>query len=97
MLRLLKIMGESLSPDFENGDFVIVSKIPFLFSPLAIGDVVAFYQPGYGLLIKRVQGVNPGGSLHVLGTQPDSTDSRVFGPVKREDVIGKVIWHIRKS
>jgi signal peptidase I len=59
MLRLLKIMGESLSPDFENGDFVIVSKIPFLFSPLAIGDVVAFYQPGYGLLIKLVKGVNP--------------------------------------
>jgi signal peptidase I len=97
MLKLLKIVGESLSPDFEHGDFVLVSKIPFLFSPPAVGDVIAFHQPGYGTLIKRIQAVEAKGGVQVIGTQPDSTDSRVFGPVRSEDIIGKVVWHIHKT
>jgi phage repressor protein C with HTH and peptisase S24 domain len=97
MLKLLRIRGESLSPDYEHGDFVLVSKIPFIFSQPSGGQVIAFHQPGYGVLIKRIQYVDPAGGLYVVGTQPDSTDSREFGPVRQEDVIGKVVWHIRKS
>ncbi len=97
MLRLLKISGESLAPEFQGGDFVFISKIPFLFSSPAKGDVIAFRQPGYGLLIKRIEAVLPDGSLGVRGTQPDSVDSRVFGPVRRESILGKVIWHIRRE
>ena len=97
MLRMLKITGDSLAPDYQEGDFVLISKIPFLFSPPAPGDVVAFQQPGYGLLIKRIQLINPDISLNVIGTHAESIDSRVFGPVKRHHLLGKVIWHIRKS
>ncbi|NJD58318.1 MAG: S26 family signal peptidase [Anaerolineales bacterium] len=97
MLKFLKIVGESLSPGFEHGDFVLVSKIPFLFSPPAVGDVIAFHQPGYGTLIKRIQAVDTTGMVEVIGTQPDSTDSRVFGPVRRKNIIGKVVWHIHKT
>jgi signal peptidase I len=96
MLRLLKIRGDSLSPEFNAGDFVIVSKIPFLFAPPSPGDVVAFHQPGYGTLIKRIQALAPGGGLSVTGTHPESVDSRTFGPVRRADLLGKVIWHIRR-
>jgi phage repressor protein C with HTH and peptisase S24 domain len=97
MLRFLKVMGDSLAPEFQPGDFVLVSKIPFLFIPPSPGDVIAFRQPGYGLLIKRIQNISPGGGLIVSGNQPESIDSRVFGTVRREDMIGKVIWHIRKA
>jgi signal peptidase I len=96
MLRLFKLTGESLAPEFNGGDFVLISKIPFLFSPPAIGDVVAFHQPGYGLLIKRIQNLQPDGLLEVIGTHPDSVDSRVFGSIRQENLLGKVIWHIRK-
>jgi len=96
MLRILKVTGDSLSPEFQQGDFVLVSKIPFLFVPPSPGDVVAFYQPGYGLLIKRIQNLSTDGGVNVIGNHPESIDSRVFGTVRREDVIGKVIWHIRK-
>ena len=48
-------------------------------------------------MIKRVRQVIDGGSaFEVRGTQVDSTDSRNFGPVKPEQVTGKVIWHIRQ-
>jgi signal peptidase I len=96
MLKLVKIMGDSMSPDFEHGDFVLVSKIPFLFSSPRAGDVVLFRQPGYGVLIKRIHRIYPDGGMEVMGTQADSTDSRVFGPVNPATLIGKVIGHIRR-
>jgi signal peptidase I len=96
MLRLLKVTGESLTPEFKGGDFVLVSKIPFLITPPSPGDVVAFQQPGYGLLIKRIQDITSDGRLNVVGTHPGSVDSRVFGPIQRENLLGKVIWHIPK-
>jgi signal peptidase I len=96
MLRILKVIEESLAPEFQQGDFVLVSKIPFLFISPSPGDVIAFHQPGYGLMIKRIQNLSPDGGVNVIGNNPESVDSRVFGTVRREDFIGKVIWHIRK-
>ncbi len=97
MCRFLKISGDSLTPEFEHGDFVLVSKIPFYFASPFPGEVIAFRQPAYGLLIKRIQAVGAGGDVEVVGSHPDSVDSRVFGSVRRKDVVGKVVWHIRKS
>ena len=97
MLRLLKVTGNSLYPGYQEGDFVIVSKIPFIFSSPKPGDVVAFHHPGYGTLIKQVEGVDPAhGELTVIGTQPDSVDSRLFGPISNNALVGKVIWHVSK-
>jgi len=97
MLKLLKISGESLTPEYQNGDFVMISKIPFLFIPPSPGDIIAFHQSGYGLLIKRIQQITPEGEVSVIGSHPDSVDSRVFGPIKKENILGKVFWHIQKS
>jgi len=97
MLRLLKVRGNSLAPEYSEGDFVFVSKIPFLLSPPIPGDVIAFHQPGYGLLIKRIQNISQDGGLNVIGNHPESVDSRVFGPVRPKDILGKIIWHIRKT
>jgi signal peptidase I len=97
MLKLLKILGDSLTPEYKNGDFVMISKIPFLFVQPSPGDIIAFHQPGYGLLIKRIQQITPEGEVSVIGSHPDSVDSRVFGLVKKENILGKVFWHIQKS
>jgi signal peptidase I len=96
MLRFLRVRGDSLTPNFEHGDFVLVSKIPFLFRSPSPGDVIVFHQPGYGELIKFIQSVNPDGELFVIGTRPESSDSRVFGAIRKEAIVGKVIWHIKK-
>jgi nickel-type superoxide dismutase maturation protease len=97
MLRFLKIRGDSLAPEFSHGDFVLVSKIPYFFFNPRPGEVIVFYHPGYGLLIKRIERVGAEGQLVVIGTQANSVDSRVFGAVRRIDILGKVIWHIRKT
>lgn len=97
MLRIIKVSGFSLLPHYQNGDFVITSLLPIWLGRLRPGDVVIFHQPAYGRLIKFVEQIEPDGSLQVRGTDINSVDSRIFGPVKRTGLVGKVIGHIRQS
>jgi nickel-type superoxide dismutase maturation protease len=97
MIQILKVTGESLSPLFLEGDFVVVSKIPFVLRKIKAGDIVVFRHPVYGTMIKKVEQISPDGEeILVLGTHPESTDSRQFGPLQRRQLVGKVVWHIRK-
>jgi signal peptidase I len=97
MLKILKVSGDSLAPEFQEGDFVLIAKIPFLLNHLSPGDVVIFRHPDYGVMIKKIDFLLPGDDeIFVTGTHDQSIDSRRFGPIKRDDLIGKVIWHIRK-
>jgi signal peptidase I len=92
------VSGSSLTPVYRDGDFVLVSKIPYLFDEIKQDDIVAFRHKEYGTMIKKVQDVAPNtGEINVIGTHENSVDSRRFGPITREDVLGKVICHIKKS
>jgi nickel-type superoxide dismutase maturation protease len=97
MIRFFRVSGRSLSPTYRDGDFVLTSKIPIFFRRLTQGDVLVLRHPIYGTLIKHVHRLGPdAGEIYVAGTQEDSVDSRQFGPVRMKQVLGKVIWHIRK-
>lgn len=95
LFKIVRIRGDSLSPLYRDGDYVIASGQRSRLSRLRPGDVILFRQPGYGQLIKRIERIEPCGSLFVLGSAPDSTDSRVFGPVPRSAVSGVVVAHFR--
>jgi len=95
MFKLIRVAGESLSPSFNEGDFIVVSKVPFWFNSLNQGDVVTFNHPLYGRLLKQVDHFTEDGGVYVLGTRENSIDSRHFGSVRRESLDGKVIWHIK--
>jgi hypothetical protein len=98
MLRLIKVTGDSLYPEYRSGDFVVTSKIPVLFGSLKPGDVVVLFRQPYGLLVKRIERIEPGGKrFFVLGAQLRSVDSRKFGWVDRKDILGKVVYHARKN
>ena len=93
----MKIRGDSLHPDFREGEYVLAAVFPFPSGKIRVGDVIVFRQPGYGTLVKRVRRVlDAGCAFEVRGSQIESTDSRNFGPVPRQRVLGKVIWHIRR-
>jgi signal peptidase I len=98
MLRLIKVTGDSLLPEYRTGDFVLIAKIPRFLSPIKPGDVVVFTQPGYGTLIKRVDQADPVlDKYFVTGLNEASVDSREFGSVMGKEIKGKVIWHIKKE
>ena len=97
MPKLLRISGNSLHPIFQDGDFVLVSKIPYLFGTIVVGDVVAFRHGVHGTMIKIVDSIAPDGhQITVKGTYPGSVDSDTFGPIIKQDIVGKVVWHIGK-
>lgn len=97
MLRLIKVTGQSLSPDYLEGDFVLIAKIPFFFHFIRHGDVVVFMHPQYGVMIKQVERIDhQARQVFVVGTHPTSVDSHKFGPVRADRLMGKVIWHISK-
>ncbi len=97
MLRIFKVTENSLYPAYQDGDFVLISKIPILMRRLRPGDAVVFRHAVYGTMIKLVQQAGPGpDEIFVTGLSEDSIDSRQFGPVARQDVQGKVIWHFRQ-
>jgi signal peptidase I len=93
MLKFIKVTEESLSPDYQEGDYVMVVTFPFLY--LKRGNIVIFRNPVYGTMIKKIAHEDPEG-FYVVGTHPNSIDSRQFGSINRRDILGKVIWHIKK-
>jgi type IV secretory pathway protease TraF len=50
------------------------------------------------MMIKKVDRVMPRTrEAFLTGTHEASVDSRQFGPVKQEQLCGKVIWHVKGS
>lgn len=68
-------------------------RIPYLGGALEKDDLVQIKNPAIGLLgvteehlLKTVDSVNDDGSIYVLGTSPDSFDSRFFGAVDKSNI-----------
>lgn len=97
MFKLIKVTGESLSPDYLEGDYVLITWLPFFLDNIRVGDTIVFRHPEYGTLIKRVAEISSDRSAYfVIGSHQNSLDSRHFGPLSRGQLYGKVIWHIKK-
>ncbi len=102
MIKIIKVTGNSLSPEFQEGDFVVLVRLdgqilrnPFFFKSLKPGDILVFRHDEYGTMIKKFahyEGDND--QLFVTGTHPHSVDSFRFGPISKKNLMGKVIWHI---
>ncbi len=85
------VSGHSMEPALREGDWVFVLPPRRLPRP---GEVVLVRDPRERsrLLLKRVAQIAPGGCL-VIGDRPDhSTDSRVFGAIPFDDVIGRAAF-----
>jgi signal peptidase I len=96
MLTIRKVVGQSLAPEIKEGDFVVIATKPFFFHFLKRGQKVVFHHPQYGRMVKVVEKVLPErGELRVIGTHPESVDSRHFGPIPVGSLEGIVLWHLK--
>ena len=86
--RKYRVTGKSMEPTVKDGATVIVTRF---FRPKC-NDVIALQHPTkHHVLIKRIQEVS-NGRFRVLGdNNTESTDSRHFGLVKRNAILGKVV------
>lgn len=109
--RLMRIHGHSMSPQLHPGELVLVNERAYRLHPPHRGDVVAARPTALEgrALVKRLVGLPydhvevegrrwqlGGGQFFLLGDQrADSMDSRTFGPVSRQELLGPVskrIW-----
>ena len=109
------VSGPSMEPTFYNGDYLIVDEITYHFEKPKIGDVVVFRYPldTSKFFIKRIEGL-PGDKVNIMGKEivlkdgeyyvlgdnsPHSSDSRIWGPVPQNLLIGRVLirlWPLNK-
>lgn len=87
-----------MSPILKEGQDVL--SINWFINP-KVGDIVVvkrlqaegtFGRTGYREIVKRIEKIE-GDQIWIMGdNQDESTDSRDFGPVKMENIIGKVVY-----
>lgn len=86
-LVVRRVVGESMYPTLQEGELVIALQR----RQLAPDDIVIFRHKGLEK-IKRVREVDAA-RVYVVGDNPRySTDSRHYGMVPLDDVLGKVVW-----
>jgi phage repressor protein C with HTH and peptisase S24 domain len=97
MIQINKVTGNSLSPLFLPGDYVVTTKCSLLVKDYQPGDIIVFYHNDHGLMIKEVSSVFPDKLSYLVdGTNPQSVNSETLGPIQRKDIVGRVIFHIKK-
>lgn len=83
------VEGDSMLPTLSGGDKVLVDPRGYI----AVRDVVMAQHPYKSevKVVKRVADIADDGRLTLRGDNPaESTDSRAFGTVSLESIIGKV-------
>jgi len=92
--RLHRVTGTSMRPALRDGDLVVVDPNGRAPRP---GDLVVARPPFQPVdIVKRVATVDRLGRVRVVGDQPDrSTDSRSFGAIPPERVVGRVTGRLR--
>lgn len=94
MLKLIRIRGDSMSPRYQAGDYVLVAKP--VWRKLKEGDDVVTRHPRFGTIIKRITQIEQN-DLLLHGLNPLSTSSVELGAVPLNAVIGRVIKHFQSQ
>ncbi len=98
----VKVSGSSIAPTFKDGDWLLVSWFPAGLTPVVaermLGKVVVVEReerPGI-FLVKRLQ-KSHGGNFWVQGDSDESTDSRSWGWIPANEVVGVVLFRYKKN
>ena len=84
----VRVAGPSMEPSLPDGSTVLVKPG----AGADVGDVVLVRHPTDSTLriLKRVDHLTADGRIFLVGDAGASTDSRDFGPVPPERILGKV-------
>ncbi|MBI3984360.1 MAG: S26 family signal peptidase [Candidatus Levybacteria bacterium] len=89
-----KITGHSMEPLLKNGDKIIATGLFYLFQSPKINDIVVFKDSKGKVFIKRIEKINKGKYFMLGENKKDSFDSRKFGEIVRNQILGKFIYKI---
>ncbi len=89
MIRIVKVVGDSMSPALNDGDYIVTIK-PRRLRP---GFIYVVNHSDLGRIIKRLERIE-GGRYYFAGDNPSSTPSAVIGSVTRARIIGRMIFRV---
>ena len=94
--RRIVVVGFSMKPTLQEGDELLIAQR----KSLRVGDIVVLKhrtEPAI-TIIKRVTRLGDGGSVWIEGDNPDeSTDSRQFGEINRNELTGVVTSRLHRN
>jgi signal peptidase I len=98
--------GNSMEPSVKNGTVLIINRLRyglrlpwrqkylFRWSKPKVGEVVVFYTPSGELAVKRCASLTEKGGFTAEGDNAAASyDSRSYGPVPADNIIGKVLGY----
>jgi nickel-type superoxide dismutase maturation protease len=97
-LARFRIEDDSMRPFLAAGDYVIVNRWAYRFRRPDTGHVVVASDPEVEdrFLVKRISHVSPEGLVSLEGDNRErSRDSRSFGPVPTQAIVGRVWLRLR--
>lgn len=85
-----KVEGSSMQPQLKAGDLILLRKT----QKLKVGQVAIARRPDRPnlLVIKRVKAVTKNGYWLEGDNQSESDDSRIFGEVEKNLILGRFIF-----
>jgi len=89
MIRLIKVVGDSMSPALNDGDYILTIK-PWSVRP---GFIYVVNHSDLGRIVKRLDRIE-NGRYYFSGDNPKSTPGAVIGPVTRARIIGRMLLKI---
>lgn len=96
MFSRIAVVGNSMEPALHSGDWLVFRRTRRL-RPGCLAVVRHPNRPDL-VLVKRAVRSLPDGSWWVLGDNPtESDDSRAFGPVSPEEILGRVVLRYRSG
>ncbi len=91
-LQRFTVFGDSMLPTLRPEQDVLCFNWAYIFSKPKTGDIVVIKVNGKEM-VKRIQ-TSVDRHIFVIGdNKRESTDSRKFGPISVDKIIGKVIWY----
>jgi len=84
-----------MAPTLLAGEFVVVDRHAYRNASPSVGDIVLAPDPRepQRMLVKRVIECDPAAGAWLEGDNPGaSTDSRHFGPLPADGIMGRVRW-----
>lgn len=97
--------GSSMEPAIQNGAVLVINRLAYglrlpwqqryliRWAEPRVGDVLVFFTPTGELAVKRCIALTGYGSFIAGGdNELASFDSRSYGPVPFDNIIGRVLW-----
>lgn len=92
-LARFRVKDRSMEPALREGTSILVNRWAYLMREPAVGDIVVVKHPREErFLVKRISGVEPEGCFLIGDNEGYSVDSREFGAVSQDLIVGKVLF-----